>query len=94
MRSFAYVLILVLVEVVLGELNNWLNYYIIKGLNPCFSGSCSWRHQRKLKSRWEKGLNPCFSGSCSWSLTKKQIEKISLTVLILVLVEVVLGGSQ
>ena len=37
------VLILVLVEVVLGEVVKVITHDGIFRLNPCFSGSCSWR---------------------------------------------------
>ena len=36
------VLILVLVEVVLGEESNLAIRFDLMRLNPCFSGSCSW----------------------------------------------------
>ena len=41
--NFAIVLILVLVEVVLGVLQAPPLVYPAICLNPCFSGSCSWR---------------------------------------------------
>ena len=64
-------------------------------LNPCFSGSCSWRWQISRQSVLKQlGLNPCFSGSCSWRLTSSFLLVPIHIVLILVLVEVALGGRS
>ena len=63
------VLILVLVEVALGELFFKKYGTNFTSLNPCFSGSCSWSNSgRDYMSQKKGGLNPCFSGSCSWRL--------------------------
>ena len=62
------VLILVLVEVALGDVKLGVFIYSKDGLNPCFSGSCSWRKNHRNCNYISCGrLNPYFSGSCSWS---------------------------
>ena len=87
------VLILVLVEVVLGDQMITVDTEYTSSLNPCFSGSCSWSLGfYSAQTNKNKSLNPCFSGSCSWRVTKSKLSIDGYMVLILVLVEVVLGA--
>ena len=60
-----------------------------RGLNPCFSGTCSLSETNKHLQGCCAGLNPCFSGTCSLR-TVKFMKFMNLTVLILVLVELAL----
>gem|GEM_PF-7124402 len=63
------VLILILVEVALGVIDTFTNNSGAKiGLNPYFSGSCSWSPTNYNSRIDHCCLNPYFSGSCSWSV--------------------------
>ena len=62
----------------------------VKGLNPCFNGTCSKRKGgATIKGQeGEYGLNPCFNGTCSKSENRHRVAcRYPGRVLILVLME-------
>ena len=62
----------------------------VYGLNPCFSGICSFIERERKFVSWKESLNPCFSGICSFIGRRTRRKRRRLRVLILVLVEYVL----
>ena len=64
-------------------------------LNPCLCGSqCGRLEEFERKRQEKKRLNPCLCGSQCGSFDSKKFEKENPDVLILVCVEVSVGGTN